>query len=288
MRCLFFTTLILLSAALSLPAEEQTASAGAVSNKILDVAKDLEAFRKATPKAEKKEKHVNPSSYDDIADGELYWGDWDGSIMGRVIDKYKVPIPFAKVKVHSKDLETHADKDGYFQIDGLQVGGHYSLIISARGMEPGVARWIPIPVVKVAKIGDFSIETEKVWTNFWVVTTNTVVTTELDALSNSFEKVTTLCLSNYYDVVEGETNVYDYSQWYFRFHLNYLERRVLEALGITNVPLAKKELMRRNIGFSSNGRPLDEMEEETEKAEEEEKSEATSPEKEAIKEEKEN
>ena len=282
MRLFFFITIFLLVGVLSLRAEDSSPSEGAVSNRILDVAKELEAFKK-TEKTEKKEKHVNPENYDYIGEGAMYWGDWDGSITGRVIDKYKVPVPFAKVKVHSKDLETHADKDGYFQIDGLQVGGHYSLIISARGMDPGVARWIPIPVMKVAKIGDFSIEAEKVWTNFWVVTTNTIVTTELDSLSNSFEKVTTLCLSNYYDVVEGETNVYDYTEWYFRFHLNYLERRVLESLGITNVPLAKKELMRRNIGFSSNGRPLDEMEEETKKAEEEEKSDPPS-ENEAVKE----
>ncbi|MBR6463185.1 carboxypeptidase regulatory-like domain-containing protein, partial [bacterium] len=106
----------------------------------------------------KKPQHVNPASYDSIADDGLYWGDWDGSIMGRVIDKDRKPIPFAKVKVHSKNLETTADKDGNFQIGGLQVGGHYSLIMSSHGMEPGVARWIPIPVVKVAKIGDFSIE----------------------------------------------------------------------------------------------------------------------------------
>lgn len=288
MRYLLFVTLIFFSAASALSDEIQSPSEGAVSNKILDVSKDLEAFRKAA-KTERKEKHVNPASYDDIADEGMYWGDWDGSIMGRVIDKYKVPIPFAKVKVHSKDLETHADKDGYFQIGGLQVGGHYSLIISARGMDPGVARWIPIPVMKVAKIGDFSIEAEKLWTNFWVVTTNTFVTTETDALSNSFEKVTTVAISNYYDVVEGETNVYDYTQWYFRFHLNYLERRVLEALGITNVPLARKELARRAIGFGSDGRPLDEADsEEEEKAESDKEKEdggdASSPEKEAIKE----
>ena len=214
---------------------------------------------------QKKPPHVNPATYDDLADGELYWGDWDGSIMGRVIDKDRKPIPFAKVKVHSKDLETVSDKDGYFQIDGLQVGGHYSLIISSRGMEPGVARWIPIPVLKVARIGDFSIEREKVWTNFWVITTNLIVKTETDALSNSYEKVVTNLTSNYYDVVEGETNVYNYTEWYFRFHLNYLERRVLESLGITNVPLAKKELILRGIGFGSDGRPTEPKAEEEEK-----------------------
>lgn len=206
---------------------------------------------------QKKPQHVNPANYDSIADDGLYWGDWDGSIMGRVIDKDRKPIPFAKVKVHSKNLETTADKDGNFQISGLQVGGHYSLIISSHGMEPGVARWIPIPVVKVAKIGDFSIEREKAWTNFWVITTNTVIVTETDTLSNSYEKVVTNCISNYYDVVEGETNVYNYTEWYFRFHLNYLERRVLESLGITNVPLAKKELIRLGIGFGPDGRPTE-------------------------------
>ena len=215
----------------------------------------------------KKPLHVNPASYDDIADGELYWGEWDGSITGRVIDKHMKPIPFAKVKVHSKDLETTADKDGNFIIDGLQVGGHYSLIISSRGMEPGVARWIPIPVLKVAKIGDFSIEKEKPWTNFWVVTSNTVVKTELDALSNSYEKVVLNCVSNYYDVVEGETNVYDYTQWYFRFHLNYMERKILESLGITNVPKARAELIRRSIGFGSDGRPLEPAAKEEDKEE---------------------
>ena len=221
----------------------------------------------------KKPQHVNPANYDSIADDGLYWGGWDGSIMGRVIDKDRKPIPFAKVKVHSKNLETTADKDGNFQIGGLQVGGHYSLIISSHGMEPGVARWIPIPVVKVAKIGDFSIEREKVWTNFWVITTNTVIVTETDTLSNSYEKVVTNCISNYYDVVEGETNVYNYTEWYFRFHLNYLERRVLESLGITNVPLAKKELIRLGIGFGPDGRPTEPKIEEEEKEEKETKEE---------------
>ncbi|MBR6463333.1 hypothetical protein IKS73_09365, partial [bacterium] len=141
------------------------------------------------------------------------------------------------------------------------------------GMEPGVARWIPIPVVKVAKIGDFSIEREKVWTNFWVITTNTVIVTETDTLSNSYEKVVTNCISNYYDVVEGETNVYNYTEWYFRFHLNYLERRVLESLGITNVPLAKKELIRLGIGFGPDGRPTEPKIEEEEKEEKETKEE---------------
>lgn len=275
MRTYIFITLFLLSAGLALRAEESAAPAateGSLSNRILDVARDLEALRK-TEKKEKKEKHVNPADYDYIDEEGMCWGDWDGSIMGRVIDKYRKPIPFAKVKVHSKDLETTADKDGNFIIDGLQVGGHYSLIISSRGMEPGVARWIPIPVLKVAKIGDFSIEKEKPWTNFWVVTSNTVVKTELDALSNSYEKVVLNCVSNYYDVVEGETNVYDYTQWYFRFHLNYLERRVLESLGITNVPLARKELIRRGIGFGSDGRPTEPKVEEEEKEVKEEKTE---------------
>lgn len=202
--------------------------------------------------------HENPRNYDDLEGEEgLYWGDWDGSVMGRVIDKQRKPIPFAKVKVHSKDLETIADKDGYFQIDGLQVGGHYSLIISARGKEPGVARWIPIPVRKVARIGDFSVEPEKVWTNFWVVSTSTSVVTELDALSNAVERTVTSCISNYYDIVEGQTNIYDYSQWYFRFHLSYYERRILEKLGITNVPAAKAELVRRSLGFDESGRPIE-------------------------------
>ena len=259
MRTYIFITLFLLSAGLALRAEESAAPAtteGSLSNRILDVARDLEALRK-TEKKEKKEKHVNPADYDYIGEEGMYWGDWDGSIMGRVIDKYKVPIPFAKVKVHSKDLETHADKDGYFQIDGLQVGGHYSLIISARGMDPGVARWIPIPIMKEARIGDFSIETEKLWTNFWVVVTNQAVITETDALSNSYEKVVLNCVSNYYDVVDGVTNVYNYTDWYFRYHLNYMERNVLESLGVTNVPKARAELIRRGLGFGSDGRPLE-------------------------------
>ena len=213
----------------------------------------------------KKPDHVNPKNYDDLEGEEgLYWGDWDGSIEGRVIDKQMNPIPFAKVKVHSKNLETIADKDGNFSIEGLQVGGHYSLIISARGKEPGVARWIPIPVRRVAKIGDFSIEPEKIWTNFWVVVTNTLIATEFDAASNAFEKVTLNCVSNYYDIVEGETNIYSYSEWFFQYHLTYTERRVLYSLGITNVPLAKKELARRAIGFGEDGRPLEPEEQEEE------------------------
>lgn len=229
---------------------------------------ETNAVSSSAKKTEKK-KHVNPADYDDLANEGLCWGGWDGRITGRVIDKYMKPIPFAKVKIHSKDLETVTDKDGNFTIGNLQVGGHYSLIISARGMEPGVARWIPIPVMKEARIGDFSIETEKLWTNFWVVVTNRIVKTETDALSNSYEKVILNCVSNYYDVVDGETNVYDYTEWYFRYHLNYMERNVLESLGVTNVPKARAELIRRGLGFGSDGRPLEPkpQEEETEEKE---------------------
>jgi hypothetical protein len=151
-------------------------------------------------------KHANPGSYDNIEwEG---WGDWNGVITGRVIDKYGKPIPYATVQVHSKDIRINADRNGFFTIQGLQQGGHYSLIITAKGREPDVARWIPIPRFQSANIGDFSLDVEKIWTNFWIVS------------SNQVSEGTWEMISNFYNVAASVTTVYTVAEWQMRFSTN--------------------------------------------------------------------
>lgn len=150
--------------------------------------------------------HTNPGVYDNIE--WQGWGDWNGVITGRVIDKYGKPIPYATVHVHSKDIQVKADQNGFFTISGLQQGGHYSLIIKAKGREPDVARWIPIPRFESANIGDFSLEVEKIWTNFWIVTSNQVS-------EGSWEMI-----SNFYNVAASVTTVYTFAEWQTRFSTN--------------------------------------------------------------------
>ena len=136
----------------------------------------------------------NPDNYDFIE--WQGWGDWNGVMTGRITDEDGNPIPYAKIKVHSKNITTTADKNGFFTIKGLQQGGHYSLIVKGKGFDGAIARWIPIPIDHSADIGDFKLEPEKIWTNFWVVT------------SNKLENGTWVTISNYYDIADSVTNIY--------------------------------------------------------------------------------
>ena len=147
--------------------------------------------------AEKK----NPEDYSFIEwEG---WGGWSGTMNGRITDQKGNPIPYAKIKVHSKNIKTTADKNGYFSIKGLQQGGHYSLIVKGKGFDGAVARWIPIPISQSANIGDFSLEPEHIWTNFWVVT------------SNSLENGTWVVVSNFFDIADNITNIYNVKDYKF-------------------------------------------------------------------------
>jgi len=139
-------------------------------------------------------KAKNPKNYDFIE--WQGWGDWNGVMTGRITDENGNPIPYAKIKVHSKNIQTTADKNGFFTIKGLQQGGHYSLIVKGKGFDGAIARWIPIPVDHSADIGDFQLEPEKIWTNFWVVT------------SNKLENNCWAIVSNYFDITDGITNIY--------------------------------------------------------------------------------
>jgi len=147
--------------------------------------------------AEKK----NPSDYNFIE--EEGWGGWNGTMTGRITDKSGDPIPYARIKVHSKNIKTKADKNGYFTIKGLQQGGHYSLIVKGKGFDGAVARWIPIPISQSANIGDFFLEPERVWTNFWVVT------------SNILENGECVVISNFFDIADNVTNIYDIKNYNF-------------------------------------------------------------------------
>ena len=136
----------------------------------------------------------NPKNYDFIE--WQGWGDWNGVMTGRITDEDGNPIPYAKIKVHSKNIKTTADKNGFFTIKGLQQGGHYSLIVKGKGFDGAVARWIPIPIDHSADIGSFMLEPEKIWTNFWVVT------------SNKLESGAWVTISNFYDIADSVTNIY--------------------------------------------------------------------------------
>jgi len=146
-------------------------------------------------------KRKNPDDYNFIE--EEGWGDWSGTMTGRITDKKGDPIPYAKIKVHSKNIKTTADKNGFFTIEGLQQGGHYSLIVKGKGFDGAVARWIPIPKSQSANIGDFFLEPERIWTNFWVVT------------SNILENGECVIISNYYDIADNVTNIYDVKDYNF-------------------------------------------------------------------------
>lgn len=149
--------------------------------------------------AVKKTPHTNPDDFSFIQwEG---WGDTNGVLTGRVIDKFGDPLAYARIKVHSKDIVTRADKNGYFTLRGLQRGGHYSLIINAKGYETDVARWIPIPVNSTADIGDYHLNEEELWTNIWVLITN--------ALQNGSVAIS----SNMLEIAGANTTVYTYVQW---------------------------------------------------------------------------
>jgi hypothetical protein len=145
-----------------------------------------------------RDQHVNPKDFDFIAEGE--WGGWDGVMTGRIIDRAGRPIPFARVRVHSKDIETRTDENGFFTVRGLQRGGHYSLMVGAHGFDGAVLRWIPIPSQQTADIGDYHLDYERPSTNFWQVSSNNIAGAWV--LS-----------SNFCDIIEGTTSRYDAATW---------------------------------------------------------------------------
>jgi len=184
-----------------------------------------------TCNATAQKKHQNPKIYDNIEwEG---WGGWDGVISGRVIDKYGKPIPYATVKIHSKNLQTKADKNGYFTIKGLQQGGHYSLIFTAKGREPAAARWIPIPRFQSADIGNFSLDVEKFWTNFWVVSTT--------QSTNDVQNV----VSNYYNIEASVTTIFSYAEWELKYNANPLLQNY------RNMPVPSDSLIDEKTGSES-------------------------------------
>jgi len=111
----------------------------------------------------------NPKDFEFIEDEG--WGSWNGVLTGRITDKEGRPIVGARVRVHSKEMETRTDRNGFFTFRGLQQGGRYSLIVDARGYDEALLRWIPIPRTHSADIGDYYLEE---LTNYWQVTSNVV------------------------------------------------------------------------------------------------------------------
>lgn len=145
-----------------------------------------------------RERHTNPADFDFIDEGD--WGDWDGVVTGRIIDPDGRPIRFARVRVHSKNIRTRTDANGFFTVRGLQRGGHYSLVVGKRGFDGAVLRWIPIPSQQTADIGDYHLAYALPSTNFWQVTSNNVAGVWL-------------VHSNFFDIIEGATNVYSNAAW---------------------------------------------------------------------------
>ncbi len=149
--------------------------------------------------AVKESHHTNPDDFSFIEwEG---WGGTNGVLTGRVIDKYGIPLSYARIKVHSKDIVTTADKNGYFTIRGLQRGAHYSLVINAKGYNTEIARWIPIPINSTADIGDYHLNEEELWTNMWVIITNSLYNGSAEISSNMLE------------IAGPYTTTYSYAQW---------------------------------------------------------------------------
>ncbi len=124
----------------------------------------------------------NPRTFDYIEDQG--WGSWNGVLTGRITDRGGRPIAGARVRVHSKDMETRTDRNGFFTFRGLQQGGRYSVIVDARGYDDALLRWIPIPRTHSADIGDYYLEE---LTNFWQVTSNVLANGAWAVMSNLVE-----------------------------------------------------------------------------------------------------
>lgn len=124
----------------------------------------------------------NPRNFEFIEDQG--WGSWNGVLTGRITDKEGRPIAGARVRVHSKNMETRTDRNGFFTFRGLQQGGRYSLLVDARGYDEALLRWIPIPRTHSADIGDWYLEE---LTNYWVVTSNMVTEGVWSVTSNMVE-----------------------------------------------------------------------------------------------------
>ena len=167
----------------------------------------------------------NPKDYNFIEwEG---WGGWNGVMTGRITDKHGKHIPYAKIRVHSKKIRTTADANGFFTIKGLQKGGHYSLIINAKGYDGAVARWIPIPKFQSADIGDYKLDYEHIWTNFWVLSSN--------LLENGVWQMS----SNLFTIADNITNIYSVADWKLYENAYY---PLDEKLGNTNnIPLKSEK-----------------------------------------------
>jgi len=146
-----------------------------------------------------KKKHENPKNFDFIQ--SQGWGGTNGVITGQIVDEYGDSIPYASVEIYGKNIKTKADQNGFFTVRGLQIGGHYSLIVNSKGRETSVARWIPIPEYEAANIGSFHIIPEEIWTNFWVLTSNLLASGEWTFSSNMFE------------IAGPETNIFLFENW---------------------------------------------------------------------------
>ena len=146
---------------------------------------------------------------------------------GRIIDEDGDPIPFAQVRVHSKDIVARCDRNGFFSIRGLQRGGHYSLLVDAKGYDHAVLRWIPIQTYETTDIGDYHLEPEELVTNFWVVSSNVTALGELTMTSN-------LC-----EIAGSVTSVYSYTTW---GAMQYIEGGRAEfAPYATNMPMIEEQ-----------------------------------------------
>jgi|GEM_PF-2822956 len=146
-----------------------------------------------------RKKHENPKNFDFIENQG--WGGTNGVITGQVVDEFGDAIPYASIEVYGKNIKTKADRNGNFTVRGLQIGGHYSLIINSKGKETSIARWIPIPKYEAANIGSFHIKPEEIWTNFWVVASNLLESGEWAFSSNIIE------------IAGFETNTFSFEEW---------------------------------------------------------------------------
>ena len=144
-------------------------------------------------------KHENPKNFDFIE--YQGWGGTNGVISGQIVDEVGAAIPNAAIEIYGKNIKSKADQNGYFTVRGLQIGGHYSLIINAKGRETSIARWIPIPKYEAANIGSFHIVPEEIWTNFWVLTSNMLASGEWTFSSNMVE------------IAASETNIFLFDDW---------------------------------------------------------------------------
>jgi hypothetical protein len=144
-------------------------------------------------------KHVNPEQFDFIP--EQGWGDWSGVVTGRIIDEDGRPLPNVDIRVWGREIRTTTDRNGFFTIRDLQQGGHYSLVVDAKGYDSALLRWIAIPRFQSADLGDYHLAEEEFTTNYWNVSSNQVAVGEW------------VVSSNMVDIIGSITNIYAAYQW---------------------------------------------------------------------------